>query len=308
VDDQSANPGGEFHGAVSEAAVVQNGNIEAIDEVTCQENRKTEEPVHILSQVKEGPMLRRLLLTVNVLVMLCAKPNFAAEIRTNFIHFKSAPPWLTEAMVEKATGPVQDFLQWHLRRLQAFWHPDPDEFQALSGNAAFKALFRRSDGTLHLGPEISSSNFHTFFTHELVHAIFFQKYKSAIPQWLEEGLANYLAKMGPVDYAWLSRQPSIDVTKLAHPSTDATGVRFHYQTSTALTEMIVAQCSLSDLLQLSVGRKMETYLKTYCEIADLNASYAQWLKSKAVPGKKCKPPQKCPGSASAPRPKSPTGR
>jgi len=226
-------------------------------------------------------MVRPWVIAVNGFITLCAilgTNASAGEIKTNFIHFKNAPPWLKESLVEKATGPVQDFLQWDIRRIQAFYHPEAASFQALHGmGPSVRAFFRRSDSTLHLGPAVNEKNFQPIFSHELVHAIFFQKYKTAIPKWIEEGLANYLGKIGPVDYAWLSTQPFVNVTALAHPSSDPTGLRFHYQTSQAVTEMIASKCSLSDLLQLSVGKKMETYLKTYCEIPDVNEAYKAWV-------------------------------
>jgi hypothetical protein len=235
-------------------------------------------------------MLRSWYCTVNLLFVLCAIPARANEILTNFIRFPKPPAWLSAAMVEKGTGPIQDFLQWDIRRIQAFWHGDPAEFGALHGaGPSIKAFFRRSDSTLHLGPEVNASNFIPIFSHELVHAVFFQKYKDAIPKWMEEGLANYLGKTGPVDYVWLASQPFRDVTTLTHPLQDTSGMRFHYQTSTAVTEFIAAKCSLNDLLQLSVGKKLETYLGTYCEINDLNTGYQKWVKEKAEKTPKPKP-------------------
>ncbi len=229
-------------------------------------------------------MLRSYPLTVNLFFTLCATAVVAAEIQTNFVHIQQAPAWLNEQMVEKATGPVQDFLQWHLHRIRVYVHKDPAAFQALHGaGPMIKAFFRRSDGTLHLGPEVNAENFQPIFSHELVHAIFYQKYKQAIPAWLEEGLANYLGKTTGVDYAWLAQQPFQDVRTLTHPTRDPSGLRHHYQTSTALIEMIVAKCSLYDLLQLSVGAKLETYLGTLCEIADINLAYRDWVKKKSAP-------------------------
>lgn len=228
-------------------------------------------------------MLRPIANTVNLLFMLCGICAHARPLQTNFISFADAPEWLSEGMLSQATGPIQDFLQWDLRRLKAFYYTDASAFSdAAGGNGSYKAFFRRKDGTIHLGPEIHAANFNRVFSHELVHAIFFQKYKGAIPAWLEEGFANYLGKVGSVEYAWLVQQPIPNVTTLGHPSTDPTGSHFHYQTSTALAEMIAAKCPLSDLFQLSVGRKIETYLSTFCEIQDLNAEYVKWIKSKAA--------------------------
>jgi hypothetical protein len=130
-----------------------------------------------------------------------------------------------------------------------------------------------------------------------VHIIVFQKYKSAIPAWLDEGLANYAADRRNVSYAWLKTQPYRDVSTLVHPfekaRTDESGpykvgsavgsgpdrARYHYEASTAVMEMIATHCDIHDLLQLSVGKKLETYLSTYCGINDVNAEFKAWLAS-----------------------------
>src|SRR3954469_2380300 len=113
-------------------------------------------------------MLRSALRTVNLLIVLCAIPASAKEILTNFISFKAAPEWLDEAMVEKATGPIQDFLQWDIHRIQAYYHSDQSEFEQVHGmGESIKAFFLRSDSTLHLGPGVNPSNFNPIFSHEL---------------------------------------------------------------------------------------------------------------------------------------------
>jgi hypothetical protein len=222
-------------------------------------------------------MLRLIGITVNLLIAIASGEG----IRTNQIDFKKPPPWLTESMVEKATRPVQDFLQWDIKRIKAFYHLEEAEFQKLHrAGPTVKAFFLKTDSTLHLGPGVTAKNFQPIFAHELVHAIFFQKHKSAIPKWLEEGLANYLGKVGSVDYAWLATQPFREVATLTHPTEDPLGLRFHYQTSTALVEMISSKCSLGDLMMLSVGRKVESYLATLCEIPDVNAAYRSWVAKK----------------------------
>ena len=77
--------------------------------------------------------------------------------------------------------------------------------------------------------------------HELVHVILRQKYKGAIPGWLEEGLANYTGKMGgKVDYKWLQTQPKVDVMTLSHPFSGSVGFRYHYIASTGVMEMIAS--------------------------------------------------------------------
>jgi hypothetical protein len=54
--------------------------------------------------------------------------------------------------------------------------------------------------------------------------------------------------------------------------------------STALIEMIDKKCGLDDMLGLSVGSKLESYLATSCEMPDINAAFDQWLKSKSNSG------------------------
>src|SRR5262249_35255273 len=143
------------------------------------------------------------------------------------------------------------------------------------------AFYRRSDRTIHLGPAVKSGNFDRVFAHELVHVVFHQKYKGAIPQWLEEGLANHVSGEGIVDYRWLAKQPYRDVTTLSPPFHGDTDPDYDYAASTALVEMISKRCSLSDLLQLSVGKKLESYLATFCEIHNVNRDLWDWIAKKA---------------------------
>jgi hypothetical protein len=230
-----------------------------------------------------------------ILSLSACNAIFGQPILTNSIRFRSPPEWLTESMLEKATRPVQDFLQWDVRRIEAYYHTDSNAFERIHRSGpTIKAFFQKSDGSIHIGPGVGKENFSPIFSHELVHAVFYQKHKQAIPRWLEEGIANYLSKLGPVDYVWLSQQPMVDVTLLTHPSKDPTGLRFHYQTSTALVEMIASHCSLSDLLMLSVGKKVETYLATLCEISDLNSAYRSWLEkqSKRAADRKSQAPRR----------------
>ena len=113
----------------------------------------------------------------------------------------------------------------------------------------------------------------------------FQKYKNAIPPWLEEGLANWAAKHGTIDYKYLASQPAVDVKTMGHPfGNGGPGPRYHYMASTALMEMIGSHCQIHDLLQLSVGEKLEGYLGTFCDIPDLNAEFHKFVARKA--GKK----------------------
>jgi len=230
-----------------------------------------------------------LVLAISVWLLVSSRPLSSKEIITNNIHFIEAPEWITSSTVERVTGRVQNFLEWDIRRIKVRYHANDSTYQREHQlNFQSNAFFRRSDSTVHLSSRVTRENFEAIFGHELVHVIFFQKYREAIPKWLEEGLANHIGRTANVDYAWLSQQPLGDVTRLTHPDKDATGSRYHYLASTALIEMISNRCSLTELLRLSVGAKLTTYLGTYCEIKDINASFRDWVskKSKERPGQK----------------------
>jgi hypothetical protein len=46
-------------------------------------------------------------------------------------------------------------------------------------------------------------------------------------------------------------------------------------------EMIATHCEVTDLVGMSVGKKLEDYLPTMCGISDLNAEFKKWVRSKA---------------------------
>jgi hypothetical protein len=214
-------------------------------------------------------------------LMLMTVVGFAKSITTNNVQFENAPEWLNEDQLETATSNINDFLEWDLRRVRAYYHADAAEFDKLTGlKFTADAYFNPKDSTIHLSPRVGAENFNQIFGHELVHAIFFQKYKGAIPLWLEEGFANFIGKKSVVDYEWLAAQPKTDVTQLGH-SAKTNNAKFHYAASTALIEMLQDHCSLTDLLQLSVGKKMEVYIGNFCEIRDVNAAYTKWVSDKA---------------------------
>ncbi len=220
--------------------------------------------------------------TLLALLLFTAGTAFGDEIVTNSVHMASAPAWVKRTRVDKIIDHIQMLLEWDIRRIEVYWYKDAAAFEkAHTLGPAAMAVSRQSDNTIHLGPRVDSSNFDAVFGHELVHIISYQKYKGAIPAWLEEGLANHLAKQGKVDYKWLARKPfPADVRKLVHPFDAATydEIRYHYVMSQALVEMIASKCDLANLLRLSVGRNMDDYLDTYCEIKDLNEAYRKWVK------------------------------
>lgn len=208
----------------------------------------------------------------------------AREIKTNSIYMSAAPDWVTVNRVDKIVNHIQMVLEWDIRRIQVFWYQSQPEFEKVHNwGSAPVAISRKNDNTVHLGPKVTSANFDPIFGHELVHIISFQKYKDAIPKWLEEGLANYLAKAGTVNYTWLANKPfPPDVRELVHPFNGAEDhIHYHYMASQALAEMIASKCDLANLLRLSVGRKLDNYLATYCEIKDLNADFKKWVLKKA---------------------------
>lgn len=209
---------------------------------------------------------------------------FAGEIQTNAVTMPSAPAWLQRTRVERITDRIQTKLEWTIRKIEVLWYSDEAAFQkAHSLGPGVRAVTNKTTGKIHMGPHVTSENFDSVFGHELVHVILGQKYKEAIPGWVEEGLANHIAKHGKVDYAWLAKQKfPDDVRKLSHPfKTTITSPQYHYQASQALAEMIAKKCDMENLLRLSVGMNMDSYLDTYCEIKDLNAEFRKWVKSKS---------------------------
>lgn len=235
---------------------------------------------------------------MNVLILLLALagPTQALEIRTNAAVFSNVPPgmsWLTQRRIEKIVDRVERSLEWDIRRVRVYWYTDAAEFARAhglgtpstspnSGSAgSILAVARRTDSSIHIGPKVTESNFDATFAHELTHVVLFQKYKSAIPSWLDEGLANYVGKKGGVDYLLLKTRGVGDIKRLTHPFAEGSDVSYHYMLSTAAIEMLAKKCNLEDLLQLSVGAKLEPYIARTCGIGDLNAELARWVDSQS---------------------------
>ncbi len=212
-------------------------------------------------------------------------------IETNAVTFSNAPTWLKASRINRVVDGIQNVLEWDIRRIQAYYYTNASEFEKVHGfGPLVMAVSRKEDGTVHVGPRVNEKNFDGVFGHELVHVILFQKYKDSIPKWLEEGLANYAAKKGPVDYVALAKRGSLpDLHSLTHPfaganplaSSSQAAALDHYQLSRAAIEMIASKCSLSELLQLSVGKNLESFLGTFCDIEDLNSEFKSWVKRKA---------------------------
>jgi hypothetical protein len=204
----------------------------------------------------------------------------AAELLTNAAHMSDAPSWVTAGRINRIVDHIQNILEWDIHRVEVYWYKDQAAFEKMHGfGSLVLAVSRKDDNTIHLGPKVTDANFDQVFGHELVHIISFQKYKQAIPKWLEEGLANYLAKAGSVNYKWLASKPfPNDVRDLVHPFNGSDDhVRYHYIASQALAEMLNAKCDFRNLLRLSVGMKMEPYIASFCNIPDLNVAFKKWV-------------------------------
>lgn len=213
-----------------------------------------------------------------------AASALAAPIELNQLTMENPPAWLKPALVKKAVDRAERVLEWDIRKIRVFWHPNAAEFENLHHfGPTVLAITRPQDQSVHLGPRITATNFEWVFGHELAHVIVLQKYKAAIPRWLEEGLANYVGRATQaIDYAWLARQPYRPVEGLVHAfSGTADAARYHYQASAAAIELIRSKCELPELLQLSVGKDLRAYLKTLCEIPDFDVALKAYIQRKS---------------------------
>ena len=226
---------------------------------------------------------------LTVLLTLIFSANVQAEthrIFTNAAIMEKAPKWLKATRVRKVTAKMQRKLEWTVHRIPVNFYPTQDDFakaHPMGPRAMAVTLNRKSGQSVHLGPKVTDKNFDQVFAHELVHVILAQKYKRAIPKWFEEGLANHYSANRKVDYAFLKREgPPADVRMIGHPfKLDPKKITYHYMVSQALAEMLDRKCKLVNLISLSVGRSMEPFIKTYCEIKDLNEEYKNWVEKKA---------------------------
>lgn len=219
--------------------------------------------------------------------VLFSGTSFAKEITTNEIRMSGAPSWLEQRQIEKVGEDISRFLEWTPRRVKGIWHSSQKEFQKEHGlDGSVLAFTRKTKGEIHFGPKVNSKNFKWVFGHELVHVILGQKYKKAIPSWVEEGLANYASrrtsKPWPIDFKWLSQQKSLHVSSLNHPFQKGQSAKFHYMLSTAAMLLLVEKCDIHDLLQMSVGKRLEKYLSGICGMKDIDSSLEQWIKTKAA--------------------------
>lgn len=228
-------------------------------------------------------VLYSLMLAANIIISPAVQ---AAEIRTNELVIHNAPKWLRRPKVEKVTDKIQRHLEWATRRTPVYWHASEQSFakaQSLGARPVAVTKKSQSGSSIHLSPRVTVKNYQAILGHELVHLIFYQKYKGAIPRWLEEGFANHLSRKTKVRYEWLRKQNlPADIRSLGHPfSQTDLPVEIHYAVSQAVVAMLDDRCDLQNLLRLSVQRKMADYIKTYCEINDINQAFKDWLSKKA---------------------------
>lgn len=229
-----------------------------------------------------------------LLIALCSlifEPSHAlkpaSRIETNAAYIYNAPKWLKRNRAEKTIRRVQRDLEWSIRRIPVHFHLTAESFtksHKLGPYVSAVTIKHPTKTSVELGPLVTDNNFDQIFAHELVHVIAYQKYKNAIPKWLEEGLANHLAKKQAVDYQWLGQQtlPDNVTEELVHPlGKSQSQAIFRYRASQAFAEMLSQKCDLTNLLRLSVERKMESYIKTYCEIPDINAAFKKWVLHKS---------------------------
>ena len=220
---------------------------------------------------------------IGVLIIVFCLQSFSKTLETNSFNFHDAPEWLKRTRTEKVTDRIQGRLEWTIRKIAVYYIKDQNEFERKHGLGPLPravTVKRPNKQEIFLGPQVNQENFDWIFGHELVHIIIYQKYKDAIPKWLEEGLANHLAKkIDKIDYKWLASKPfPKDVRQMNHPlSGTKEDVIYHYTASQALAEMLEKKCDLENLIRLSVERKMENYIETYCEIKDLNKAFKEWV-------------------------------
>lgn len=211
---------------------------------------------------------------------------FAEIVQMNAAYLHNPPKWMKRTKVEKAINRIQRKLEWSTRRINVYYHSTESSFQrahTLGPAAIAVAVKSNKSQEVHLSPRVTKDNYQQVIGHEFVHIIIHQKYRGAIPRWLEEGMANHLSREESINYKWLSKQQlPRDITLMSHPFRQSiVPINVHYRASQALAEMLDKKCNLERLLQLSVQRKMENYIKTYCEIDDINMAFRQWVKKKA---------------------------
>ncbi len=206
------------------------------------------------------------------------------ELLTNVAYFNNVPKWVTRSRVNRIADRVTRYMEWSIRRMDVEWYDNQQDFQNAHQMGPYPvAVTQKKLNKILLGPKVHEKNFDQIFGHELVHVTSVQKYKDAIPPWLEEGVANFISKGKTIDYAKLAKSPiPEDVKSMSHPIQGTyEEVLNKYMMSQALTEMIASKCDFINLLRLSVQRKLEDYLENICRIKELNQSFREWIYKKS---------------------------
>lgn len=204
------------------------------------------------------------------------------DFRTNSLKVINPPQWVKKSKVQKVTDHIESKLEWKIRRIPVYWHQSQATYAKahnLGPLAAAVTVKSPKQTAIHIGPSVDKSDYQQILGHELVHVVFYQKYRHSIPKWLEEGFANFLSRKTKVDYSKLKKlNLPKDVTQMDHPfSGSYTDIKNHYLISQALVEMLDKKCDLSRLLRLSVNRKLMTYIHNTCQIKDINQSFQTWI-------------------------------
>ncbi|HRK01130.1 MAG TPA: hypothetical protein PLH57_00570 [Oligoflexia bacterium] len=214
---------------------------------------------------------------------------FAATLSTNAALVEGAPKWATLAKINRVADRIERALEWDIRRVRVRWFSNADQFAQAhnlkgDGTANILAVTHKQRGEILIGPLVTPDKFEGVLGHEFAHVIIYQKYKTAIPPWLEEGLANQVAGRKTVEWKavriFLEANPEFDVRTLGHPFKTETAnlsVALQYSISTALMQTIASRCRVYDLLQMSVGYSVDTYLKNLCQIDDLNTAFRRYV-------------------------------
>lgn len=229
-------------------------------------------------------MLHLFRTAVSVILIVAPSTSFSSpnSYKTNCCAVENAPSWLSSYLMSDISAEMEQKMHWVIRRVRVVFHNNKATFASAANlNFSASAFFSPMGQVIEFSPQPNLETFAPIFRHELAHVISNQKFKGAIPRWLEEGFANFLGSRHDVDYKWLAAQTLPNASELGHPSTDASGSKMHYLLSTATVEMIAGTCNLDDLLMLATGSKLTNYLETFCKIKDVNKSVRGWITGKA---------------------------
>lgn len=225
-------------------------------------------------------------------------PARTHSFRTNALDVTNAPASISQRDIQKLTDFIEERLEWSIRRVRVRFYQDTASFQRANklANTLVDAFTAGADSSVHISSQVPPDMIRGVLAHELVHVVVNQKYRDAIPPWLEEGLANHLSLAagrrlgfqgrGRIDYKRLAAAKGLTATGLSHPlgtpgsTLSADDVRLRYAASTALMEMISSRCDAQDLLQLAVGKRLEPYIRNTCGIEDLDQAFRDWLQKK----------------------------